>query len=100
GARCQGVETQGFWPTGQVIGSLPEQMNFQEWQHSDYSKEQSAQSCQSCHMPEVQGATRIASVLGDVRDGLNRHLFVGGNAFMVRMLNRYRADLGVIATSS
>jgi len=99
-ATCHTLYTQAFSPTGEVIGSLPEQMNFQEWQHSDYSKTQSAQSCQSCHMPEVKGATRIASVLGDVRDGLNRHLFVGGNAFMVRMLNRYRADLGVVATSS
>ena len=99
-ATCHTLYTQAFSPTGQVIGSLPEQMNFQEWQHSDYSKTQSAQSCQSCHMPEVKGATRIASVLGDSRDGLNRHLFVGGNAFMVRMLNRYRADLGVVATSS
>ena len=99
-ATCHTLYTQAFSPTGQVIGSLPEQMNFQEWQHSDYSKNQNAQSCQSCHMPEVKGATRIASVLGDVRDGLNRHLFVGGNAFMVRMLNRYRADLGVVATSS
>jgi hypothetical protein len=99
-ATCHTLYTQAFSPTGQVIGSLPEQMNFQEWQHSDYSKTQSAQSCQSCHMPEVKGATRIASVLGDFRDGLNRHLFVGGNAFMVRMLNRYRADLGVVATSS
>jgi hypothetical protein len=99
-ATCHTLYTQAFSPTGQVIGSLPEQMNYQEWQHSDYSKNESAQSCQSCHMPEVQGATRIASVLGDFRDGLNRHLFVGGNAFMVRMLNRYRADLGVVATSS
>jgi hypothetical protein len=99
-ATCHTLYTQAFSPTGEVIGSLPEQMNFQEWQHSDYSKGPSAQSCQSCHMPEVKGATRIASVLGDFRDGLNRHLFVGGNAFMVRMLNRYRADLGVVATSS
>src|SRR5499426_2073856 len=99
-ATCHTLYTQAFSPSGQVIGSLPEQMNFQEWQHSDYSKNESAQSCQSCHMPEVKGATRIASVLGDFRDGLNRHLFVGGNAFMVRMLNRYRADLGVVATSS
>ena len=99
-ATCHTLYTQAFSPTGEVIGSLPEQVNFQEWQHSDYSKDQSAQSCQSCHMPEVKGATRIASVLGDFREGLNRHLFVGGNAFMVRMLNRYRADLGVVATSS
>ena len=43
------------------------------------------------------GADRASSVLGDARDRLSRHLFVGGNAFMVRMLNRYRDELGVEA---
>jgi hypothetical protein len=36
-------------------------------------------------------------VLGDNRDTLSRHEFLGGNAFMLRMLNRYRAELGVTA---
>jgi hypothetical protein len=36
-------------------------------------------------------------VLGDARDNLSRHLFVGGNAFMVGLLNRYRRELGVAA---
>ena len=99
-ATCHTLYTQAFSPTGQVIGSLPEQMNFQEWQHSDYDEGEGAQSCQACHMPEVKEKTRVASVLGDYREGLHRHLFVGGNAFMVRMLNRYRGDLGVVATSS
>jgi hypothetical protein len=31
---------------------------------------------------------------------LSRHTFVGGNAFMLRMLNRYRAELGVDALPS
>ena len=48
----------------------------------------------------LPGRVRIASVLGDLRDSLARHVFVGGNAFMVRMLNRYRAELGVVATSA
>jgi hypothetical protein len=99
-ATCHTLYTQAFSPAGEVIGSLPEQMNFQEWQHSDYSKGSNAQSCQSCHMPEVQGATRVASVLGDYREGMHRHLFVGGNAFVVRMLNRYRTELGVRALPS
>jgi hypothetical protein len=99
-ATCHTLITQAFSPTGQVIGSIVEQANFQEWQHSDYSRTENAQSCQSCHMPEVKGKTRVASVLGDFRDGLHRHLFVGGNAFVVRMLNRYRTDLGVVALSS
>jgi len=94
-ATCHTLITQAFGPNGEVIGSLPEQMNYQEWQHSDFSKEQ--RSCQSCHMPTAAGPVRTASVLGDVRDRLSRHLFVGGNAFMVRLLNRYRNELGVEA---
>jgi hypothetical protein len=48
-------------------------------------------------MPRLDGPIRVSSVLGEPRDGLSRHAFVGGNAFMVRMLNRYRADLSVDA---
>jgi hypothetical protein len=48
-------------------------------------------------MPEVGQPTAIASVLGEPRPRLSRHTFVGGNAFMLRMLNRYRAELGVEA---
>ena len=99
-ATCHTLFTEVRSPTGQIIGAFPEQMNFQEWQHSSYSQGQNPQSCQSCHMPEVKEKTRIASVLGDFRDGLHRHLFVGGNAFVVRMLNRYRQELGVTASSS
>ena len=97
-ASCHTLITKAIGPSGEVIGSLPEQMNYQEWQHSDYQRED--RSCQSCHMPKVNGPVRIASSLGDNRDSLSRHLFVGGNAFMVRMLNRYRTELGVEATSS
>ena len=70
-------------------------MNFQEWQHSAFYPEQ--RSCQSCHMPDVQEATRISSVLGAQRDGLSRHVFVGGNFLVLRMLNRFRDELGVEA---
>jgi hypothetical protein len=45
------------------------------------------------------GTTRIASVMGEQREGLARHLFVGGNAFVLRILNRFRAELGVAASS-
>jgi hypothetical protein len=95
-ATCHTLITQALGPDGRVVGSLPEQMNFQEWQHSAYLGEQ--RSCQSCHMPAVDGPTRISSVLGDQRDGMARHVFVGGNAFMLRILNRFRADLGVAAS--
>jgi hypothetical protein len=100
-ATCHTLITQAIGPNGDVIGSLPEQMNYQEWLHSDYSSSaRDARSCQSCHMPDVAGPVRISSVLGDNRERLSRHLFVGGNAFMVRLLNRYRAELGVAALPS
>ncbi len=91
-ASCHTLITDAYGPDGEVIGSLPEQMNYQEWLHSDFPREQ--RSCQSCHMPRAAGPIRASSVLGDARDSLARHVFVGGNAFMVRMLNRYRTELG------
>jgi hypothetical protein len=36
-------------------------------------------------------------VLGDQRDSLARTRFVGGNAHMLRLLNRFRDELGVTA---
>jgi hypothetical protein len=48
-------------------------------------------------MPRAAGPVRSASVLGDARDTLSRHTFVGGNAHMLRLLNRFRTELGVTA---
>jgi hypothetical protein len=97
-ASCHTLITEAYGANGEVVGTLPEQMNYQEWQHSAFNAEQ--RSCQSCHMPKARGPVRAASVLGDERDSLSRHLFVGGNAFMVRMLSRYRTELGVSALPS
>jgi hypothetical protein len=41
--------------------------------------------------------TPIASVLGEPRDALARHTFIGGNFFMLRMMNRFRDELAVEA---
>jgi hypothetical protein len=95
-ATCHTLITEAFGPDGRVIGSLPEQMNYQEWRHSAFVSER--RSCQSCHMPLVQGPTRVASVLGTARPSLSKHTFLGGNAFMLRLMNRYRAELGIEAT--
>jgi hypothetical protein len=93
-ATCHTLITQAFGPDGQVIGSIPEQVPYQEWLHSDYKDQR---SCQSCHMPRYEQPTRITSVLGELRDGLSRHTFIGGNFFMLRMLNRFRGELAVAA---
>jgi len=72
-------------------------MPYLEWRHSDY---RDRESCQSCHMPLVEGKMPISSVLPQARDGLSRHVFRGANFFMPRMLDRHREVLGVDATSS
>jgi hypothetical protein len=94
-ATCHTLITEAFNDRGDVIGSIPEQVPYQEWRHSAFRDER---SCQSCHMPRYQQQTRIASVLGEPRDGLSRHTFLGGNFFLLRMLNRFRGQLAVTAS--
>jgi hypothetical protein len=96
-ATCHTLYTKALGPDGKVIGELPEQVPYQEWLHSDFREHR---SCQGCHMPAVDQEMPITSVLGEPRKGLSRHVFVGGNFFVLRMLNRYRADLRVAALPS
>lgn len=93
-ATCHTLYTTVQGPGGRVLGRLPEQVPFLEWKHSEYTEKS---SCQSCHMPAVAEALPISSVLGTPREGMGRHDFRGGNFFMLGMLNRYRAELGVTA---
>lgn len=94
-ATCHTLYTQAIGPDGSAVGSLPEQVPYLEWRHSAFRDER---SCQACHMPAIADAP-IASVLGEPRESMARHTFLGGNFLMLRMLNRYRAELGVIAPS-
>jgi hypothetical protein len=91
---CHTLYTQALGPQGKVVGELPEQMPYREWIQSGYKD---TQSCQSCHMPVVQDAVPVTPVFGEPRTGVSRHVFVGGNFFMQRLLNRFRADLNVAA---
>jgi hypothetical protein len=93
-ATCHTLYTKALGPDGKIVGELPEQVPYLEWRHSAFRQDR---SCQSCHMPIVEEPTRISSVLGELREGVARHSFRGGNFFMLRLLNRYRAELGVEA---
>jgi cytochrome c551/c552 len=93
-ATCHTLITKALGPGGQVIGQLPEQMPYQEWFASEFREKQ---SCQNCHMPVVEEETRIAVTLGLPREKMGRHVFVGGNFFIQRMLNKFRNELNVWA---
>jgi hypothetical protein len=93
-ATCHTLYTRALDGGGEAADPFPEQVPYLEWRHSAFRGER---SCQSCHMPAIAEPARMASVLGELREGLGRHSFLGGNFFMLRMLNRFRAELGVEA---
>jgi len=94
-ATCHTLVATARGPDGREIGRLPEQMPYEEWKHSEYA---TTRTCQDCHMPAVED-TPVSSVLGTARR-VARHQFAGGNFFMLRMLNRYREELAVTASST
>ena len=93
-ASCHTLYTTARGPNGKAIGHFPEQMPFQEWQHSDYVNRQ---SCQDCHMPVVHEPVAVTAVFGPQRDGMHRHSFVGGNFLIEHMLNQHHDELAVKA---
>jgi len=93
-ASCHTLFTHAVRPNGEGP-EFPEQVPYLEWQASAYATE--GTSCQDCHMPVVEEDVPVTSVLGRARPEVSRHQFQGGNFFMMRMLDRYRGELGVTA---
>ena len=93
-ATCHTLFTHTLDAAGEVIGEFPEQVPYLEWKHSAYAD---VTSCQSCHMPVVEGEMVISSVLGVPREAVSRHVFRGGNILMPRIFNAHRQELAVTA---
>ncbi len=91
---CHTLYTVARGPDGKPIGQLPEQMPFQEWEHSDYRNNK---TCQECHMPAVAEAVPVTALYGPKREGMHRHVFVGGNFLVEQMLIEHRKELDVSA---
>ncbi|MBL8140405.1 MAG: hypothetical protein JNM38_04820 [Acidobacteria bacterium] len=93
-ATCHTLFTHSL-AAGASDRRLPEQVPYLEWQQSAY---RDSASCQSCHMPVVHEDVPVSQVVGQPRADVSRHTFLGGNFFALRMLNRFRDELGVRAT--
>jgi hypothetical protein len=91
-ATCHTLFTHALDDRGHAIGTLPEQVPYLEWRHSAY---RATKSCQACHMPEVTHPVRVSSTLGEPRDAVSRHTFRGANFWMLKVFNRFRAELGI-----
>lgn len=94
-ATCHNLYTPFVDANGEVKGEFPEQTVYFEYAHSDFRQRS---SCRDCHMPEAKGAVQLAVSGGDPRKPFARHEFVGGNAYMVEMLEESASELGVTAS--
>jgi hypothetical protein len=91
---CHTLITSALGPNGEKIARFPEQVPYQEWQHSDYATKQ---TCQDCHMPVVNEAVAVTRLYGQPREGMHRHVFVGSNFVVEGMLQDHRDELATAA---
>jgi hypothetical protein len=94
-ATCHTLTTPYVDATGAVAGLFPEQMPFLELAASDVTR-----SCQDCHMPEADGGVVVSNVGPPTeRSNFSRHFFVGGNEFMMSIMNTFGEEMGLTASS-
>jgi hypothetical protein len=96
-ATCHTLYTPYVDVDGQIAGEFPEQVPYLEWQHSQYEQ---THACQDCHMPPAQGGVRLASVGGGPpRSPFGQHLFIGGNVYLLSLLQTFGEAHAVTASS-
>jgi hypothetical protein len=95
-ATCHVLYTPYVDAHGQVAGDFPEQMTYFEYYYSSF---RNRNTCQECHMPEAEGGVKISLTSETLRSPFSQHTFVGGNAFMLKMLDQYGEELDVTASS-
>lgn len=96
-ATCHTLYTPYLDAEGEIAGEFPEQTPYLEWQHSSF---RDSISCQSCHMPAAKGGVVLSVTGGPMRQPFSQHIFVGGNAYMLAVLERFGPDLGATASSA
>jgi len=99
-ATCHTLFTPYVDNNGNIVGEAPEQVPYLEWKNSDYPTKNI--QCQTCHMPESGNAVVIANfpMMLSARSPFAKHYFVGANVFMLRLLKKHGAEIGVTATAA
>lgn len=114
-ATCHTLFTPFVDGAGKVAGEFPEQTPYLEWRHSDYGVNADRRydigknpgqglSCQECHMPHSEaGKVKIANWAPretEAKDHFSQHHFVGGNVFMLNILQDNVANLNLTAATA
>ncbi len=102
-ATCHTVFTPSVDAQGNILGTFPEQTPYLEWRHGRYGDDIGRQRpCQSCHVPQIGGPVVISNTPSSGLEGrllYGQHHFVGGNAFMLKLLRDNIDAIGVTASS-
>jgi hypothetical protein len=113
-ATCHTLFTPYVDAQGNVVGEFPEQVAYLEWKNSDYGVNSGqrydigenpgkGKICQECHMPHSEeGGVYIARWTppkAETKDHFSQHHFVGGNVFMLNILQDNTASLGLAASA-
>lgn len=94
-ATCHNLFTPYITNDGKISAELfPEQTPYTEWENSDFVDKQ---SCQDCHMPDAGEAVAISTVNPEKRSPFRQHTFIGGNQFMLSLLQANGDALEVTA---
>ncbi len=104
-ATCHTLYTPTVDATGAVVGQLPEQTPYLEWEHSSYGDGAGDDwSCQQCHMPAAAGPAIISNRPGggqlSPRSPFAQHYFVGANTFMLELLKTNADELGLTTSTT
>ena len=89
---ANGVQVPGTDPL--EYAEFPEQTTYLEWEHSGVPK-----TCQDCHLPDAVGSVVISNRPRRLaaRNQFWQHHFVGGNSYMVGLLEANADALGETA---
>jgi hypothetical protein len=93
---CHTLYTPALDAYGNILKEFPEQTTYLEWEHSQFNPDK---TCQDCHLPDAVGEVVISNRPRwlTARSPFGQHHYVGGNTFMVNLLETYAGDLGVTA---
>jgi hypothetical protein len=100
-AGCHTLLTNTADLDGNLTGNtFVEQATYHEWLNSSYNTDdETAQECQTCHMPHLNEGVIVASGYSWLpeRQPYAQHTLVGGNSFMLKLMKNNIATLGLTA---
>ncbi len=100
-ASCHSLVTETVDLSGNLTGDqFVEQATWHEWLNSSYSTDDI--SCQSCHLPKLEGQNIILSAGFETtpRDSFALHTMAGGNTLMLGLMRDNHEALGIFAGES